>query len=206
MSDFAVIAAIDPQAAEDPEYIATYVIRAGGHEIYRVPLRRGPGMIRLNRFGSLVPRCPDFEIQQTDWVGLRKIAVRTAARGLSIGEIRGPKLYFEKPNQIVGFHDAASPMKRTLRWALRGYPNRFVFVRAVDRMTIGWIEAPPDAMGPWPVRMVKALRRKSSDEAQCVWLGQLDCPDLDFRLFAALAVVLHSDQAGRRRLTAGAVG
>jgi hypothetical protein len=197
MSDFAVIAAIDPQVAEDPEYTATYVIRAGRHDIYRVHLRRGPETIRPSRFGSLVPRCPDFEIRQTDWVGLRKIAVRTVARGLSIGEIRGQKLYFAKTNQIVGFHDAASPIKRTLRRVLHGYPNRFVFVRAVDRAPIGWIEAPPDAMDPWPVRMAKALRRGSSDGASCVWHGQLDCPDLDFRIFAAVAVVLHSDR-GRK--------
>lgn len=201
MIDFAVIAAIDPQVAENPEYTATYVIRAGEHHIYRVHLRRGPGKIRPSRFESLVPRCPDFEIQQTDWAGLRKIAVRTAARGLSIGEIRGQKLYFEKTNQIVGCHDAASPMKRTLRRVRHGYPNRVVFVRAVDRAPIGWIEVPPTAMAPWPVRMVKALRRGSLDEDTCVWLGQLDCPDLDFSLFAAVAVVLHSDRGKGMKLT-----
>ena len=194
MSDFTVIAAIDPQVAEDPEYTATYVIRTGGHDIYRVHLRRGPGTIRPSRFGSLIPRWPDFEIRQTDWVGLRKIAVRTAARGLSIGEIRGQKLYFEKTNQIVGFHDSASRLQRTLRRVLHGYPDRFVFVRALDRAPIGRIEAPPDAMTPWPVRMAKALRRGSLAEETHVWQGQLDCPDLDFRLFAAVAVVLHSDR------------
>ena len=67
-------------------------------------------------------------------------------------------------------------------------------MRAVDRMTIGWIEAPPDAMAPWPVRMGKALRRGSLAKETQVWHGQLDCPDLDFRLFAAVAVVLHSDR------------
>ena len=77
---------------------------------------------------------------------------------------------------------------------LHGYPDRFVFVRALDRTPIGWIEAPPDTMAPWPVRMAKALRRRSLAEETHVWQGQLDCPDLDFRLFAAVAVVLHSDR------------
>ncbi len=194
MIEFNVSVAIDPSPAEDPDHDATYVIHAGGHDIYRVLLHRDSGTIRPSRFESLVPRCPAFDIEQTEWVGRRKIAVRNATSGARIGEIRGRNLFFDAPNQVVGLHDPALPLKRMLRRALHARPNRFIFRRAFDRSTIGGIEAPPSAQGPWPLRMVKALGLDPTAQFPMVWQGRLDCAGLDFRMFAAMAVVLHGDR------------
>lgn len=194
MIEFSVSVAIDPPPADDLDHIATYVIHTGGHDIYRVLLRRDSGVIRPSCFVSLDPRCPAFEIEQTEWVGRRKIAVRTATRGVRIGEIRGRNLFFDGPNQVVGLHDPASPLKRVLRRALYALPDRFVFRRALDRSPVGGIEAPPSARGPWRLRMIRGLGRDPTAQGGIVWQGQLDCKGLDFRVFAAMAVVLHGDR------------
>ena len=194
MIAFSVSVVVDPPPADDPDHGVTYVIHTGGHDIYRVLLRRDSGTIRPSRFESLDPRCPAFEIEQTEWVGPRKIAVRTATRGVRIGEIRGRTLFFNDPNQVVGLHDPASPLKRMLRRALYTRPDRFVFRRAFDRSPVGGIEAPPSARGPWLLRMIKGLGRDPTAQGSIVWQGQLDCPGLDFRVFAAMAVVLHGDR------------
>ncbi len=194
MTDFTMHCRTDPDAQALTGYAVTYGICIYGDEAYQGHLLRQQGVVLPSRFESLAAGYRPFEINQTNRVGLRKVDVREAFAGERIGEIRGLKLYFDGPNQIVGLHDPTPFMQRLARNALNGSPDRFIFRRAVDRATIGWMEAPRSAGGIWPVRFIRNLKRSLADQDALVWRGQLNCPDLDFRPFLAIAAILHNDQ------------
>ncbi len=194
MTDFTIYCSNDPDVQSVADYTATYGIRIGGDHVYRLDLYRRKGVVLSSRFETLAAGFLPFEINQTSGVGRRRIDVREAFAGAPIGVIRGLRLHFEGPNQIVGLHDPTPLARRIVRNALRGSPARFVFLRAVDRNAIGWIEAPPADRGPWPVRIVKGLRKPLAVEVATVWQGQLSATELDLRLFIAAAVLLHSDR------------
>lgn len=193
MTDFVISCLIDPAGQDAEGYTATYIIRIGGDEVYQAHLYRRPGAVLPSRFETRAAGFLPFEIYQTSKVGLRKIDVREAFAGARIGEIRGLKLYFDGPNQIVGLHDPAALARRLVRRALRDRPDRFIFQRAIDRAAIGWIETPPSTQGLWPLRILKGFKQSMGAEETVVWQGQLDGPDPDFRPFIAVAVILHSD-------------
>lgn len=193
MIDFNISSTIDQAVQDIADYSATYVIRVGGEEVYRASLCRRQNTVRSSRFETSVAGFLPFEINQTSQVGLRKIDVREAFAGVRIGEIRGPKLYFDGPNQIVGLHDPAPLLQRVLRQTLRGCPACFVFRRAIDRSAIGWIGVSPSAPNPWPIGIFRDLKRSLREKESLVWQGQVTASDLDLRPFVAAAVVLHSD-------------
>jgi hypothetical protein len=195
MSAFAIISVTDPDDRAEAGHAASYIIHVGGDEAYRGLLGCRQGTILPCRFESLAAGFLPFEINQTSKVGLRKIEVREAFAGARIGEIRGLKLYFDGPNQIVGLHDPTSHVRGIIRRVLRGHPDRFIFRRAIDRNEIGWIESPPTDRDAWPMRILKGFERSPRAEQTLVWQGRMDAPDLDLRPFLATAVVLHSDRA-----------
>ena len=193
MTDFTLHCRTDPDVRDLAGYAATYGIRVSGDEAYQGHLFRRQGLVQQSRFESLAAGYRPFEIHQTNWVGIRKIDVREAFAGERIGEIRGLKLYFDGPNQIVGLHDPTPMLQRLARNVLKGSPDRFVFRRAVDRAGIGWMEIPRTGSGVWPVRLIRNLKRSRVDQEAPVWQGQLSWLDLDFRPCLAAAVILHCD-------------
>lgn len=194
MADFTIRTAGDPAAEDFADDSATYVIRVGGKDVYRVNLCRRQRTVLPSRFETCVAGIHSFEIEQTSTVGRRKIDVREGATGARIGELRGLKLYFDRPNQIVGLHDPTPQLQRLVGNALRGGPVRFIFRRAIDRLAIGWIDLPPANPLPWPGRILSRLKLLRQVAQNPFWQGQLTSTDLDFRPFAAMAVVLHSDR------------
>lgn len=208
MTDFTISCRQDPDAPDGADSIVIYNIRVGGDDAYRTWLCRRPGEIRSSRFETLAAGFRPFEINQASLAGLRRINIREAFAGPRIGEMRGLRLYFDGPNQVVDLHDPATPVRRLARRVVRGRPQRFIYRQAVDRGTIGGVEAPPSIHGGWLTRIVKGIDQSRLEKETLVWRGRLDNPDLDLRPFIAAAVVMHGDQGyghgprgyrGRRR-------
>ncbi len=197
MTDFTIHCAIDPELQEEDTCRVAYVILIGGDMVYQVQLGRRQGMVLPSRFGTQVAGFLSFDVSQTSTVGLRRIEVREAFAGVRIGEMRGLRLFFDRPNQVVGLYDPAPFARRLARQTLGAAPHRFVFQRAIDRAAVGWMEIPRRERDAWPVRLFRRLNRSPAVKDALVWQGQLSDPDLDCRPFIAAATILHSDQACR---------